>query len=195
MKKTNPITLLRPFYLVILAFVVYSCGTTSSIHSSDATTSNLDLSNYENVVVELFSDGTKKSNVPNYFLEKFQQQIIASIKEKDIFNNVSAEVVDSTTIPKTLFIKGSVTRYEEGDPTARLLIGLGEGSSYLDAKIHLVDSATKKQIGEIIVDKNSWGLGGLIAANQTVETFMVGAAKKIASELEKLNAPKTNLAL
>ena len=40
-------------------------------------------------------------------------------------------------------------------------------------------------LGQIDVDKNSWALGGAIAASQTVDQFMREAAEKIASELDK----------
>jgi hypothetical protein len=39
-------------------------------------------------------------------------------------------------------------------------------------------------LGTVSIDKNSWALGGAIASAQSVETFMQGAAKKIATELE-----------
>jgi len=60
---------------------------------------------------------------------------------------------------------------------------MGAGSSYFNAITDLADSESQQSIGQIITDKNSWPLGGGIAATQTVETFMQGAAKKIAAEV------------
>jgi hypothetical protein len=72
------------------------------------------------------------------------------------------------------------------------MIGFGAGSSYLDTKIYLINASTNGQIGAIEVDKNSWAFGGAIASSQTVETFMNGAALKIAKELEKSKLNKNN---
>lgn len=175
----------------ISVFIIYSCGSTSSL-SSKKGINNPDLTIYENVVVELFSDRTKKNNVPDYFLKNFQDKITSSIKEKNIFESVEDKIIDSTNIKNTLLIKGFVTRYSEGNPTLKLMVGFGAGSSYLDAKVYLVNGPDNIPIGTIDVDKNSWALGGAIAASQTVETFMEGASKKIAKELEKLKTPKKN---
>lgn len=39
---------------------------------------------------------------------------------------------------------------------------------------------------QVVTDKNSWALGGTIAATQTSQSFMNGAADKIATEARKL---------
>jgi hypothetical protein len=51
--------------------------------------------------------------------------------------------------------------------------------------VDLSDNATGENLGQVVVDKNSWGLGGAIAASQNVEGFMQGAAERIATELAK----------
>ncbi|MBL9145654.1 MAG: DUF4410 domain-containing protein [Verrucomicrobiaceae bacterium] len=86
----------------------------------------------------------------------------------------------------TLVISGEVTRYMEGNAALRLFIGMGAGSSYFDANVYLADGATGQKLGTIRVDKNSWGLGGGIAATQMVEHFMKLGAKKTAEEAVKL---------
>ncbi len=65
------------------------------------------------------------------------------------------------------------------------MVGLGAGSAYFDAVVEMYDSETNQKLGEIIVDKNSWALGGFLAAGQSVESFMNGAAKKVAEEMQK----------
>jgi len=181
------------FKLLALAtiLIIYSCGTTSSISSKQGVESP-DLSVYKNVVVEIFSDRTKKNNVPDDFLKNLQNKITSEIKAKNVFESVENKIIDSTNIEKTLLIKGFVTRYSEGNPTLRLMVGFGAGSSYLDAKVYLINAPTNTSVGIIDIDKNSWALGGAIASSQTVETFMNVAAKKIAKELEKSKLPKKN---
>lgn len=85
----------------------------------------------------------------------------------------------------TLVIDGVITRFEEGNAALRYLIGMGAGSSYFDATTRFRDG-TGAVVGETKTDKNSWVLGGALAATQTPETYMTGAAKKIADEVEKM---------
>jgi hypothetical protein len=70
----------------------------------------------------------------------------------------------------------------EGNVALRLLVGMGAGSSYFDANIRLIDGASGATLSTTKVDKNSWGLGGGIAASQTVESFMNQGAKAVAKD-------------
>lgn len=83
--------------------------------------------------------------------------------------------------PATLVVAGEVTRCEEGNAALRALIGMGAGSSYFDAKVRLTDG-TGKALSPVVVDKNSWGLGGLAASTQTVDTFAAAGARKTAEQ-------------
>lgn len=145
----------------VSVIIIYSCGSTSSLTSKKGINTQ-DLTTYENVVVELFSDRTKKNNVPDYFLNNFRDKIISSIKEKNIYESVEHKVIDSTNIKNTLLIKGFVTRYSEGNPALKLLIGFGAGSSYLDAKVYLIHGPNNIPVGTIDVEKIAGLLEGLL---------------------------------
>jgi hypothetical protein len=82
--------------------------------------------------------------------------------------------------PDTLVIGGEVTRYMEGNAALRMMVGMGAGSSYFDANVRFYDGNSGKSLGTIKVDKNSWALGGGIAATQTVDSYMKEGAKKTA---------------
>ena len=86
-------------------------------------------------------------------------------------------------------------RYEEGNAAARFWIGMGIGSSYFDALVHLQKQNDNELVGELKVDKNSWWLGGGHAAGQNVESFMKLAAQKLAQEMVKAKqGEKTDIA-
>ncbi len=85
----------------------------------------------------------------------------------------------------TLVIGGEVTRYMEGNAALRLMVGMGAGSSYFDANVRFYDGKSGKSIGTIKVDKNSWALGGGIAATQTVDSYMKEGATKTAEASTK----------
>jgi hypothetical protein len=114
---------------------------------------------------------------------KFSDQIAAAIHASKPGIQVTR---NGKAGPGTLTIGGEVTRYVEGNAALRLLIGMGAGSSYFDANVRFSDGADGKELGVIRVDKNSWGLGGGLAAGQTVESFMKEGAQKTAIEAAKL---------
>ena len=85
----------------------------------------------------------------------------------------------------TLLIGGPITKFERGSTAARLWVGMGAGSSYLDALVEVRQGTTGALLGTVLVNKNSWGGGGALAAGQTADGFMEEAAKKVAEELHK----------
>ncbi len=180
---------MKKLFFLLTFFLLAACGSTSSIQDKEGKMTHTDLSSYDNVVVLDFSDATKKNNLPAFAGKNFADRIAASIKEKGVFKAVSREPIAD----KSIIVSGTITKYNEGNGALRLLIGFGAGSSYFDADVNLTDSLTKQELGKIVVDKQSWALGGIAASTQTVEGFMDGATKKIATELaeaKNLNADK-----
>jgi len=173
--------ILRITLIMALAIFLSACGSTSSIKPNYATSTTLDLQEYNSIVILDFEDGTSKKNLPEFAGKKFADIISSAIKSKEIFENVSRDPAAEDS--KTLVLHGDITRYAAGNATLKLLIGFGAGSTYFDAFVYFRDSDTQQKVAEIVVDKNSWGLGGAIAANQDIDQFMTEAANKIASEL------------
>lgn len=172
------------YLLAPLAGVLASCGSISDV----TPTANAQAKAYNKVIVRDF---------------KFQAEGDASQGEaagKNFANNIAAEVTkqgafksvgrSGKTSADTLVVEGEITRYTEGNATLRLLVGMGAGSSYFDANVRFSDGASGASLGTIKVDKNSWGLGGGLAAGQTVESFMTAAAKHAASESAKFSHSK-----
>ncbi len=169
---------MKHFFILCLVLSLAACGSTSEIKNVKGE-NNLNLSSYENAVVLDFSDGTKKSNTPAFVGKNFADRIAANISEQGVFKKVSRTPLTE----KCVIISGAVTKYAEGSAGLRLLIGFGAGSSHFDADVKIADSESNAELGEIVVDKNSWALGGIMASGQTPDTFMNEAAKKIAKEI------------
>lgn len=176
--------------LIVLcaALSLAACGTTSGMKSvnvapgQSAEDISPDFSKYNTVVVNNFTDGTKKQDLPEFAGKNFADRIAAAIKGTGAYENVlraSGGAPDASTI----VVDGQITRYKEGNGALRLVVGFGAGSSYFDADVNFSDMASGKELGQIEVDKNSNPLGGGIAMAQTVDTFMKGASEKIAKEL------------
>ncbi|HAK60237.1 MAG TPA: hypothetical protein DCO77_07615 [Nitrospiraceae bacterium] len=165
----------------LFLFLLPACGTISNIILADGQMKSIDFSNYDRVVILDFNDVTKKRDLPKYAGKLFADKIESAIRGKGAY----ADVMRNKTEGHCLIVHGNITRYKQGDPELRMMIGFGAGSSYFDAVIKLKDNETNRELGSIIVDRNSWVLGGSIAAEQTVDSFMLEAANKIAKEVTK----------
>ena len=180
---------MRNLLLVLLSIAVTACGTTSALKQGEEKVLNKDFSNYNSVVVSDFGDATKNQNMPEYAGANFADRIISAIREKGTFEKVTDNPQEISG--NTLVVSGDVTRYQEGNSTLKFLIGFGAGGTYFDANVSISDMNTQSQLGVISVDKNSWALGGAIAAGQSVDHFMNQAAKKIADELSERKTNST----
>ncbi len=180
----------------MLALAMTACGTTSNVKSGtseEAVAALPDVSGYDKVVVLDFTDATDKSKIKPKDLQAYTDAVTTAtrtfpdlIAQKLRTTGAFTEVTRAPLEGKTLQISGKITRYQEGNAAARLLVGFGAGSSYFDATTDLVDTESNAALGHVTTDKNSWALGGAIAATQNVNNFMQGAAEKIAKDLSTL---------
>lgn len=186
-------TVPRTSAVLVLVGLLSGCGTTSPLVRSESPTAQTaldDLSGYHHVVVLDFSDQvsitqTTEAREAKAGAMEVDRRHFADVIAKELSG--AAPTLDVSRQPhgrpNTLVISGDITRLNRGNAALRLLIGFGAGSSYFDATVRISDPATDTLIGTIQVDKNSWPLGGGLAAAQSVESLIDGAAKKIAGEL------------
>jgi hypothetical protein len=172
-----------------LAVFLVGCGTTSKLKSAPGSSLS-GISKYTQVSVMEFADQSQKGKTGVSATvggsgergRHFADLVATEIEKTRAFEKV--ERLETPT-PGSLVVGGEITRCAEGNASLRFWIGLGAGSSYFDAVVRTTDADTHATLGEIKVDKNSWALGGGIAAGQTVESFMQGAAQKVADQLSK----------
>lgn len=187
---------------VCAALFLAACGTTSALQSPSSgekqqnaskntqtdDAKRPDLSAYTAVVIGEFKDATENAEKANSFTygEALTRYLRHDIKKKGIFSSVKDSASDEESTEsqeKTLLIEGDVTRYQEGNKALRMLVGLGAGSSYFDADILFKDRDSGETLGVVKVDKNSWVLGGVMAAQQDIDSHIRSASTKIADEL------------
>jgi uncharacterized protein DUF4410 len=165
--------------LAVLLFA--SCGTTSNLQGPQGTMASA--RRFSKVTVQDFKvavsehhDEAVSSRVT------FPDLIAAEIKKTGRFATV---LRNARPDADTLVIDGVVTRYEEGSVSKRIFLGMGFGMALVEGDVTFRDGKGAN-LGRIRVDKNSWPLGGAIAAGQNPHTLMNGAADKIAEEAAKL---------
>lgn len=175
--------------LVALAALLSGCGTTSSLQPND-TAQMIDLTPYSRLIVEDFTDEATPQAKPEVqpllqpkvaaATKTFADQIASVVTASGGFEEVLRE---GRPDPTTLVLRGAITQFDEGNATLRWMVGFNAGNANFDARVVLVDGGTGEELGTWIVDKNSWALGGGIAATQRPEDFMAEAAGKIGREL------------
>jgi hypothetical protein len=186
-----------------LLLALAACGTTSNLQPSNpvatpasphalAKTAALDLSGYDKVVVLDFTDATDKTKLKPEDARSYSDSMSTAVRT---FADLIAQKIRSTGAfadvirggnadGKALVVSGRITRLVEGNGTLRFFIGFGAGSSYFEATTDVGDVESGQNLGHVVTDKNSWALGGGLAATQTVQSFMEGAATKIATQLK-----------
>jgi hypothetical protein len=175
----------RSIFILVGIFGILSltgCGSTSGLKNGQGQ-AIASTRKFSKVTVQTFKLSLKEpeqnSNVaPTYFADR----IASEIKTRGRFVSVSRNAKPDAN---TLVIDGVITKYEEGNSMLRLFIGFGAGSSFFEADVYFRDSKGAV-VGKIKADKNSWALGGGVAAAQNPTMFMNGAADKIAEEASKL---------
>lgn len=165
------------FAAAAITCVFTACGTVSSEPSSAAPSIG---KKFDRVIVKDFSHTvTDDDGTTPIAAKKFSDKIASLISTTSPGATVSRSGIARAD---TLVIEGEVTRYMEGNAALRMFVGMGAGSSYFDANVRLIDGKNGSTLNTIKVDKNSWGLGGGIAATQTVESFMNQGASVVAKE-------------
>ena len=162
--------------------VLSSCGTTSSLqgaHGAALTSTR----NFSKVTVQDFKSSAPEvgENI-NKGKVYFADRIATELKKRGKFSSVARNAKPDAN---TVVMSGTITKYDEGSVTKRMLIGMGFGMALLVADVEFRDGKGLA-IGTIKVDKNSWPLGGGLAAGQDPQDLMKGPAEKVAEEAAKL---------
>ena len=156
-----------------------ACGTTTPLQTTNLGSAR----KFSKVTVQDFTSSAAESGpgvatATTYFPERIAEEIRNTGAFSTVGRNRKPDV-------NTLVITGNITKFEEGNSMLRLFVGMGAGSALFESDVAFRDGGGG-QIGAIKVDKNSWALGGGVAAAQNPTMFMNGAAEKIAEEAKKL---------
>jgi hypothetical protein len=169
--------------------LLVGCGSVSDLQPTTPGAS-ADLRRYQKVVVHPFTNTVAVTQKDPAEADRARAQLEATTRKFNtlVFEEIRlsgafAEVVrGETTVPESMVIDGVITRAVEGSKAARLWVGFGAGNAYFDAILKVRDGTTGELLATLIVDRNSWGGGGLLAAEQTLDSFMLEAAKEVAND-------------
>lgn len=170
--------MLKNIFLISL-LILQSCGSISSIRP---VTKNgiIDLSSYNTIAINDFSNATNKEEVDDIAKTNFPNKLFKKLSESSLFDSVKR----NNRNRDSLIISGKITKYEEGNMFLRALVGFGAGRSYFYSDIDLIDGYTYQKIGTIEVRRKSWLLGGYISGSQTPEVLMIDSASDIVDKIK-----------
>ena len=183
----------RAFTLILFVLTLAACGSTSKLNR---TASTLSLADYSTVYVADFNDKTPSTIKDAAKLAAYRDSVKAAgvtfadmigtnvekiVTPPSVLRAAPADGAKSST-DKVLRIEGEITTFQRGNALAKMLLPFA-GSTKFNATVRFIDQSTGEKIGEIVVDKNSSPLGGGIAAIQTTNKFMSGAAEKVGEQL------------
>ena len=184
---------LRIAAVTAVACVISACGGYSKMTAEEGGEPVLPV--YTTAIVIDFNDATtpEQELVQQDLAEHRKKVAIAGRRFADLIaaqlmaDELYSVVLRQPSQADALLITGDITRYVEGHPRDRLLIGVFSGRSRLESVIQLSDNRSGDAVGEMTIDPHSWVLGGLLAAGQTVEDYMEKAAEKVADEIKTVS--------
>jgi hypothetical protein len=181
----------KPMLCCALSVLLAACGTTSALQTSEDK-QNIDLTPYTRLLIENFTDEATHKAKPELqpvlrpkladAVRLFPDQIASVVQASGGFEEVLRE---GPAGAETLVLRGAITQFDEGNAALRWMVGFGAGNVNFDARLELVDGGSDKVLGTWLVDKNSWALGGGLAATQNPQEFMAEAAGKIGREISE----------
>lgn len=123
--------------------------------------------------------GDEKSEVKSRYF-----RMVADSLRKKGFNAVTEPVKGG------LVLTGQVTRFEHGSAAARILVGMGAGSSNMYTNFVLTNPTTHQTLSRFEIIATSGGNGGLQAAGGYINAHLVDGAAKAAEYIADANSGK-----
>lgn len=173
--------------------LVTGCGTTTTMQSREAPGERPDLTEYTHIVVGPFRD--EATAAAKFRDEQQQQKYELAVADagarframliRELTSSKAFDLVEEGDAPEpdALYLDGDITRFATGNKALRVLVGFGSGKVAFDAVARVRDGQTQQVLGTVVVDKNSFPTGGILALPQTTEGFMKSGARRIAGEM------------
>ena len=112
----------------------------------------------------------------------YKQRIVDALKAKGFNAKIASGRVKSG-----LVLSGAVTKFEHGSAAARIMVGMGAGSSNIYTTLQVDDRDHAKTLSKFEVIATSGGQGGIVASGSFMDTHMRDGAEKVATYFETSN--------
>jgi TPR repeat protein len=120
---------------------------------------------------------------PEEFSQALAQELRAQLQKANLFNEVvTVQSAPAGNLAPTLRLTGTITKFNPGDQEKRRLIGLGAGTTRIDARVRFLDRRTCAVVIEADVDGKvvgGWGGGDSFGAARGVAKEVVHIARRM----------------
>jgi hypothetical protein len=161
--------------------ILTGCGTISALKPAQGADLR-SIRGYRRVSVLNFGDKTEGQILRGQERSTFPDLIVGALKRTKAFEEVRHL---ENPAEGTLVVSGDITRLDPGNPSLSGTIGMGLGMAHFDAVVRFSDANTGQLLGEMVIDLNSWPLGGPFGIAADALEFMRESAKRIAKQLSK----------
>jgi hypothetical protein len=169
--------------VVLGALVVSGCHSSKFQRSEGAP----NVADYRVVVVGDFPP--RDANTPKTGRATLQdataagQRFAMMLEEELRLHGVRGVIRRGAPEPGALLVEGELTRYDPGNAFLRGTVGFGLGGADFEATVRLADADSRKVIGIVAIDKQSFPVAGVAGALHDVDILIRTAAERAAMEV------------
>jgi hypothetical protein len=131
---------------------------------------------------------------PWEFSQALAKELLAELQRANLFNEIlTVQSAPPGNVTPTLRLTGIITKFNPGSQEKRRLIGLGAGTTRIDARVRFLDRRTCAVVLEVDVDGKvvgGWGGGDSFGAARGVAKEVVQIARRMRREVLR-DAPVT----
>jgi TPR repeat protein len=124
---------------------------------------------------------------PEEFSQSLAKELVSELQKANLFTEVvTAQGAPPSDVAATLRLTGTITRFDPGSQERRRVIGLGAGTTRIDAHVRILDQRTCAVVLEADVDGKvvgGWGGGDSFGATRGVAKEVVQLARKMRREV------------
>jgi TPR repeat protein len=164
---------------------LFSASGASAGQTSAATYNRVEVAPFEVASGVLF---------PEEFSQALAKELLAELKKANLFNEVlTVQSLPADNLALTVRLIGTITKFNPGSQARRHLIGLGAGTTRIDARVRFLDRRTCAVVLEADVDGKvvgGWGGGDSFGAARGVAKEVVQIARRMRREVLR-DAPVT----
>jgi TPR repeat protein len=124
---------------------------------------------------------------PEEFSQALARELLDELKKANLFNEIlTVQSLSAENLVPTVRLTGTITKFNPGSQEKRHLIGLGAGTTRIDARVRFLDRRTCAVVLEADVDGKvvgGWGGGDSFGAARGVAKEVVQHARRMRREV------------
>ena len=160
-----------------------ACATLAALFSASGTAAGQTMAARYNRVEVVPFEVSSGVAFPEEFSQALARELLAELQKANVFDEVlTLQSAPAGKVEPTLRLTGTITKFNPGDQEKRRVIGLGAGTTRIDARVRFLDRRTCAVVIEADVDGKvvgGWGGGDSLGAARGVAKEVVHIARRM----------------